>query len=151
MRNKLCYSYCLPSDFKKNNSFYQNQVKIPQKLLYIPSNKDITAMELQYNKNYEVRFRGDHVLEVYDGNKMGVASRRRIGDIQIDLIPEVLEICKAADRLHIYGGVTYKIPLYLLTAEFDNERNRNGYITEKNGVFVFVPDIEVLDLIEHQK
>ena len=108
-------------------------------------------MELQYNKNYEVRFRGDHVLEVYDGDKMGVASRRRIGELQIDLIPEVLEICKTADRLHIYGGVTYNIPLYLLTAEFDNERNQNGYIVEKNGVFVFVPDVEVLDLIEHQK
>ena len=100
-------------------------------------------MDLQYDKNYEVRFQGDHILEVYDGNK--------IGEIQIDLIPEVLEICKAADRLHIYGGVAYDIPLYLLTAEFDNERNQNGYITEKNGVFVFVPDVEVLYLIEHQK
>jgi hypothetical protein len=108
-------------------------------------------MNLQYDKTYEARLQGDHILEIFDVEEMGPTSRRRIGEIQIDLIPEVLDICKAADRLHVYGGVTYQIPLYLLTAEFENERNRNGYITLKNGVFVYVPDIEVLDLISSQK
>ena len=116
-------------------------------------------MNLQYDKTYEARLQGDHILEIFDVEEMGPtssrlmgsASHRRIGEIEIDLIPEVLNICKAADRLHVYGGVTYQIPLYLLTAEFENERNRNGYITLKNGVFVYVPDIEVLDLISSQK